>query len=296
MDFSGSPISVGEIRRITWIGMIVNILLSILKFAVGFLGSSKAVIADAVHSLSDLATDFAVLFGVKYWTAPPDEDHPYGHQRIEALITASIGLALGMVAFGLAWDSVKTIRETHLSQTGWIAVLGPALSIVVKEILYRATVAVGKRAKSAAVAANAWHHRSDALSSIPALIAVVAATIHPGLAYADHVGALVVSLFIVKAAWSIMKPAIQELADRGASTRSRAFIESIAGEVPGVLEVHAVRTRRFSSYIYVDLHVLVDPNATIRAGHDIAQRVEEELIRRGPEVLDVVVHIEPYET
>jgi cation diffusion facilitator family transporter len=284
-----------EVRRITWIGLGFNLGLAGLKFLVGILGSSQAVIADAVHSLSDMTTDFAVILGVKFWSAPPDDCHPYGHRRIEALVTAAIGLVLVGVAAGLGYKALTTIRESHIMQAGWIAIVGPALSIIVKEILYRWTVMVGKRVKSSAVIANAWHHRSDAFSSVPALIAVAASAIKPEWAFIDHIGALIVSLFILKVAWDIVWPSLSELADRGASEKDREVIKKIANDVGDVKEVHAVRTRKVGPHIHVDLHILVDPGIPVRMGHDISEVVKSALLEKGPDVVDVVVHLEPYE-
>ena len=287
--------NIDQIKRVTWIGIVVNLGLAVVKFIVGFLGASQAVIADAVHSLSDMFTDFAVILGVKFWSAPPDEDHPYGHRRIEALITIVIGLAIAIVALGLAYKSLFTISAIHIKQTGWIAILGPALSIVFKEIMYRWTIIVGKQAKSTAVIANAWHHRSDALSSVPVLIAVAASAINPNWAFMDRVGALIVSIFILKISWDIISPSISELADRGASIKDREFIKKIAIGVNGVKDVHAIRTRKFGENLYVDLHILVDPEISVRSGHNISEQVKKELLINGPGILDVVVHLEPYE-
>lgn len=284
-----------QIKRITWIGIFINFFLAGIKFLVGYVGSSRAVIADGVHSLSDMATDFAVIFGVKFWTAPPDEDHPYGHLRIEALITTAIGLTLTAVAIGLGYKALTTLRESHLKQPGWIALIGPLLSIVFKEILYRWTMVVGTRTKSSAVVANAWHHRSDALSSLPALIAVAASALNPEWSFVDHIGALIISVFILKVSWDIISPSLSELADRGASMKDRQLIKKIAMEVDGVKEVHAIRTRKFGSNIHVDLHILVEPEISVRLGHDISEEVKKELIKNGPKILDVVVHLEPYE-
>jgi len=287
--------NIAQIKRVTWVGIVVNLGLVIVKFIVGFLGASQAVIADAVHSLSDMFTDFAVILGVKFWSAPPDEDHPYGHRRIEALITIVIGLAIAIVALGLAYKSLFTISAIHIKQTGWIAILGPALSIVFKEIMYRWTIIVGKQAKSKAVIANAWHHRSDALSSVPVLIAVAASALNPNWAFIDRIGAFIVSIFILKVSWDIISPSISELADRGASIKDREFIKKIAIGVNGVKDVHAIRTRKFGENLYVDLHILVDPEISVRSGHNISEQVKKELLINGPEILDVVVHLEPYE-
>ncbi|MCP5102396.1 MAG: cation transporter [bacterium] len=284
-----------EVRRITWIGLAVNLALSALKFVVGYLGASQAVIADAVHSLSDTATDFAVIFGVKFWSAPPDENHPYGHRRIEAMVTIAIGLSLTAVAAGIVFKALTSMRGAHIGQTGWVAILGPLLSIFFKEILFRWTIRTGMRVKSSALIANAWHHRSDAMSSIPALAAVAAAAIKPEWAFVDHVGALIVAIFILKVSWDIIRPSLVELTDGGASAGDRESIRKIAAGVNGVKEVHAVRTRKIGPGLYVDLHILVDPEMSVRVGHDISEEVRRELVEKGPDVLDVVPHLEPYE-
>ncbi|HUU40582.1 MAG TPA: cation diffusion facilitator family transporter [Desulfatiglandales bacterium] len=284
-----------QLKKITWIGIFVNIGLAGIKFFVGYVGASQAVIADAVHSLSDLATDLAVIFGIKFWSAPPDQDHPYGHLRIEALITTAIGLVLVIVAVGLGYKSLATIREPHIQQTTWVAIIGPSISIVLKEILYRWTIIVGTQAKSTAVIANAWHHRSDALSSLPALLAVTASTVNRDWAFIDHIGALIISVFILKVSWDIIRPALLELADRGASLKDSILIRSIAMDVNGVQDVHAIRTRKFGPNLYVDLHILVDPEISVRAGHSISEEVQKVLLANGPDVLDVVVHVEPDE-
>jgi cation diffusion facilitator family transporter len=286
---------VSRVRRISWIGLAINLFLAVLKFTVGFLGNSQAVIADAVHSLSDMGTDLAVIFGVKYWSAPADEDHPYGHWRIETIVTAVIGISLVLVALGIGYNSLSTMREVQVVQPGWIALVGVAVSIVLKEGLYHLTLNVGKQTKSSAVTANAWHHRTDAISSIPALIAVAAAALHPGLAFLDRVGALIVSLIILKVSWEILRPVFSELTDRGAPRKDREKIKSIAMGIKGVQQVHAVRTRKMGAGIFVDLHVLVDGDMSVRKGHRISHEVKRELMENGPEVLDAVVHLEPYD-
>ncbi len=292
-DINDSVLPARQIRRITWIGLGVNLFLAIVKFIVGFVGSSQAVIADAVHSLSDMTTDIAVLLGVRFWTAPADEDHPYGHWRIETLITVLIGVSLVIVALGIGYKSLTTMRTMHLKQPGWIAIVGVMFSIFCKEILYHWTLKVGISSRSTAVIANAWHHRSDAISSIPALIAVVAATISPNLAFIDHVGALVVALIILKVSCDILSPAFSVLSDQGASQKDREKIKSIAMEIDHVERVHAVRTRKHGLGLFVDLHVQVNGGMPVRKGHEICEMVKRQLIDRGPDILDVVVHLEP---
>ena len=286
---------VQEINKVTWIGVAINVFLSAIKFVVGYIGGSQAVIADAVHSLSDLATDFAVIVGVKFWSAPPDEDHHYGHYRIEALITALIGIILGFVAIGIGYKAIITIKEHHLGITTWIAVVGPVLSIFIKEILYRWTVIVGKKVRSKSVIANAWHHRSDAISSIPALVAVMVSTINPAWGFVDHIGAIIVSVFIFKVSWDITTPALLELTDQGASKNDHMLIKQIALGVEGVEDVHKIRTRKIGQNIFVDLHVLVTPEITVRDGHAISENVKHELLKKGPDILDAVIHLEPAE-
>ncbi len=282
-----------QVRTITWIGLFVNLLLAGLKFAAGLLGSSQAVVADAVHSVSDMSTDLAVLLGVRFWSSPADESHPYGHQRIETLITVSIGIFLAVVAFGIGYHGLTAIPRESVRQPGWPAFAAVIISIVVKEALYRATVLVGGKAKSAAVIANAWHHRSDALSSIPAALAAGVASLNPELTFVDQVGAVIVSLFILHAAFSIIWPPLMDLAGRGASARETSQLQELAAHVPEVRSVHAIRSRRMGSSLFVDLHILVDGDMTVREGHEVSEQVKRRLIEGGPEVVDVVVHTEP---
>lgn len=291
----GLETNASEIKRVTFIGMILNIALSAVKFAAGFFGNSQAVVADAFHSLSDCVTDVAVLIGSSYWSAPPDETHPHGHRRIETVITVFIGLALVVVALMIGWNAVSTMMDKDNEPPEMIAFIAAVLSIVVKEGLYQWTAFVGKRVKSPAMIANAWHHRSDALSSIPAAVAVIAAIVFPGYGFIDHIGALLVCIFIFHAAYKISWPALCELTDTGASQKVCDNIELLAKQVEGVKDVHKCRTRYLGSGLQVDLHVLVDPVLSVREGHDISAKVKEELIKKGPEVIDVVVHLEPFE-
>jgi len=289
------PSHVKDVRRVTWAGIVVNLLLSALKFVCGIVGSSQAVVADAVHSLSDMASDAAILVGVGYWSAPADIGHPHGHRRVETVVTLLIGVLLAGVAAALIYNAVTTLGEEHASTPGWIAFGAALVSIASKEILYHWTVAVGKRIKSSAVMANAWHHRSDGLSSIPAALAVLGARIHPAWSFLDHIGAVVVSIFIFQAAWKIGWPALGELVDAGAPEQDRERIRTIAIETDGVRQVHAIRTRYVGSGLQVDLHILVDSKMTVRQGHEIAGAVKHRLLEKGPDVVDVVVHLEPFE-
>jgi len=282
-------------RRVGWAGLVINLVLAAAKAVAGTVGHSQAVLADALHSLSDTVTDIAVLLGVRYWTAPADEDHPHGHGRIETLVTVVIGLALVSVAVGMGWRAVLGLEHAGSAvQPTPLALAAALTSIVVKEGLYRWTVAVGRTVGSPALVANAWHHRSDALSSIPAAAAVGVALIEPRWAFIDRVGAVIVCLFILQAAWKILHPAVNQLIDAAAPTEDRRRIEELAREVDGVEAAHAVRTRYVGAKLAVDLHVEVDAGLSVEEGHAIALKVRRRLIDKGPDVVDAIVQIEPF--
>ncbi|MFH1755556.1 MAG: cation diffusion facilitator family transporter, partial [Candidatus Latescibacterota bacterium] len=272
-----------QIRQITWIGLAVNLFISGLKFVVGTLGSSQAVIADAVHSLSDVITDIAILVGVRYWSSPADKCHPYGHRRIETMVTVGIAVTLAGAAFAIGYRGLSTMRNEDIQQPGWIAFIGAMLSIVIKEILYRWTVRVGQREKSSALIANAWHHRSDAFSSVPAAIAVAIAAVNPAWSFVDHFGAAIVSLFILHASWRIMKPALKELSDSSAPDHIHELINAAGMEINGVETIHALRSRLMGDGIYVDLHITVQGSMSVSRGHDVSEEVKSRIIERVPD-------------
>lgn len=288
------PEALKNIKKAVWVGLVCNVVLSAAKILAGWLASSQAVLADGIHSLSDLVTDVALLVGVKYWSAPPDECHPYGHQRIEALVTVAIALVLALAAVEIGYEAIVSLRTPSHNRPGIFALLAVCLSIVVKEALYRWTLIVGKKTRSQALQANAWHHRTDALSSIPATVAVVVSMLWPKLDYVDGVGALVVSLFILKASWDIAKPALAELIDQGASKETILRIKEIATGTDGVLDVHKIRTRFQGPGLYMDLHIMVDPKLSVQEGHTISGKVKTRLLELIPDSADVVIHLEHY--
>jgi len=288
-----APMRERYVRKVTWTGLLTNIGLSGLKFAAGYFGRSQALIADAIHSLTDTTTDIAIIAGSHYWSRPADEDHPYGHRRLETLVTAFIGIMLVVAGIGIGWEAISTLHKKQAASPGWIAFYAAMASIVVKEVLYRWTAAVGKKIKSPALAANAWHHRTDAISSLPVLIAVGGALIFPAWSFLDRVGAVIVSIFILHAAMKIIWPAVSELIDAGVPEEIQKKIMGIASNTMGVREVHAIRSRYISSSIQIDLHIVVDGNISVREGHTIADSVEDNIIGGIPEVLEVVVHVDP---
>ena len=285
------------VRRVTLWGMAVNIVLMAAKFGVGLAVGSQSCVADAVHSLSGFITDLAVLVGVRFWSAPADSGHPHGHQRIEALITLAIGVLLGISAVGMISNAIKTIGVSGegMSPSWWL--LGVALiSIFLKEMLYQWTTAVGRTCRSSALMANAWHHRSDAVSSIPVAIVAIVGRIWPGIAYIDHVAAVIVASMLLRAAWQIAWPCLKELSDQGVSALEVKEMSRIASSIPGVKEAHKLRTRWFGNGILLDMHVLVDKNLPVEQGHRICEEVASAIKRQMPKVHDVLTHLEPYES
>ncbi len=242
-----------RVRRVTWAGLAINLGLSAFKLVAGLAGHSQAILADAVHSLSDSSTDIAILVGSAFWSRPPDEEHPYGHRRIETVISIAVGLALAVAGIGIAAHGLVTIRQPHETTPGRVAFVAALVSILVKEALYRWTRSEGRRLHSLSLQANAWHHRSDALSSVPAALAVAGAIFLPSWQVLDHIGAVVVAVFIFQAAYSISRQGVRELVDQGAPAALRNEIMSIARSTEGVREVHALRTRYIGSRIQLDL-------------------------------------------
>lgn len=284
-----------EIRWVTWWGLLVNLVLAGLKAAVGLLFGSQALVADAVHSLSDMVTDVAVIVGSRFWDAPPDTEHPHGHGRIETLIAFLIGLVLAGVGVGLGWEAARSWLAHEPGRASWPVLVVAVLSVLSKEWLYRWTVRVASRVHSSSLMANAWHHRSDALSSVPVVFAVVCLYFFPGWPYFDQLATILVSAMILYAAWEICFPAVQQLVDSAASEEKVAAIRTMALGASGVKAIHAVRTRWIGSGYQVDLHVMVDPNQSVYDGHEVAGRVKHRLLDSNLNVVDVLVHIEPFE-
>ncbi len=280
-------------RRVTWIGLIINLLLSAFKFFAGYYGGSQAVVADAVHSLSDSTTDVAVLVGSWYWSKPPDNGHPYGHRRIETLVTVFIGVVLGAAGVGIGWNAVNILHKGISCKPGVIALAAAGASMIIKEILYRWTAEAGERVHSPALKANAWHHRLDALSSVPAFLAVAGAMALPSFWFLDQIGAVVVAILILQAAFKIIWPGLAELIDAGAPQEICEEIAAIAYENGRVVHAHGIRTRYVSGSLHVDLHAVVDGGLTVREGHAVAEDVKRRILDGGVGAMDVVVHIEP---
>lgn len=287
-----------EIFRVTIWGGIINVVLLVVKFAAGIFGHSAAMIADAVHSLTDFATDVVVLIFVHLGNKPADRDHDYGHGKYETLATAIIGtslLAVGVLIFcsgaGKTW---RVIQGEMLPSPGKVALVAAVASIVLKEWAYRFTVKVGKRCQSEAVVANAWHHRSDALSSVGTMIGIGGA-IFLGNRWTvlDPLASIVVSVFIVRAAWQLMMESMKELTEASLSDEDEAFIMHIAASEPGVSEVHNLRTRRVGNRIAIEMHARMLGSTPLVEAHLHATAIEHRLKEHfGPDTL-VSIHLEP---
>ena len=283
------------IKKVTWIGVAVNIVLAAFKLFAGIYGDSRAVTADGVEALLDVFTVIIVYAASRFWMRPPDDTHPFGHGRMETLVAVFIGVSLVGAAAGIGWGSVATLHQKHFAPPGWIAAVAAFASIVGKEILYRWTATVGRRMKSSAVIATALHYRSDSFSSYPVLLAVAGAILFPSWSFLDHVGAVVVSIFILHSAFQITWPSLKELIDAGAPAEIRKQIREIACTNKNVIQVHDIRTRYIGSSLQIVLHLVVDGGITVREGHAIAEDVEHRLSREIDEVVDVVAHVEPPE-
>ena len=285
-----------RIRRVAVLGLGTNVALAAFKLAAGLFGGSRAVVADALHSISDCASDIALLVGPSLWSRPSDSDHQYGHARIETVITVAIGLLLAASGVGIAAEALATLHIRGGERPALIALLAAATSVFVKEALYHWSLHVGKKVRSPAVMANAWHHRSDAFSSVPAVLAVGGAILLPSWGFLDRVGAVVVSIIILQAAVKIVRPALGQLIDTGLPEGERRAILETVARCPGVERPHDLRTRYLGPGVAADLHVEVRPDLTVAEGHEIAEDVRKRILDHFPDVVDVIVHVDPMET
>ncbi len=287
-----------EAMHITKVGIWANIGLIIIKFAAGILGKSSALIADAVHSFSDFASDILVITGLKIAEKPPDCSHKYGHGKFETLSAILLGFLLILTGIGIALNGLGKINleiaGNPLQKPAWIAVFAAFCSILVKEVLYHYTVRVGRRIESPSLIANAIHHRSDALSSIGALLGVTGAIIlGKNWRLLDPLAAVIVSIFIFKVSISIIKTSLDELLEASLGEDTENEILEIAASVPGVTNPHNLRTRRIGSYIAMDIHIEVDDTLNIKEAHKISSAVEEKLEERFGRSAFTSVHVEP---
>lgn len=287
-----------EIYRVTIVGSVVNMLLLIFKFVAGIVGNSAAMVADAVHSLSDFVTDIVVILFVRLSGRPADEDHGYGHGKFETLATLFVSLVLFGVAVMLFVGGVKDIvavaHGKQLAEPTMVALIAAVISIIAKELLYHYTVKCGEKLNSQVVVANAWHHRSDAFSSIGVLAGVGGAMFLGGSwAVLDPIAATIVSLFIVKVAYSLLMPSLEELLERSLPKDVEQRIEQIILSVDGVSSPHHLRTRRIGSAYAIEVHIRMDGNLTLTQAHAVTTAVERLLKQEFGDSTHVGIHTEP---
>jgi len=280
-----------QAKKVTLIGALINALLGFIKLIGGIIFNSHALVADGIHSFSDLITDFMVLFASKYGSQDADDSHPYGHQRIETAATLLLSLLLTLAGTCIAWDSLLDIMHKSIDIPNWLALPIAALSILVNEILFHYTQHVGKRIGSNLIIANAWHHRSDAASSIVVLIGILGSL--AGFNYLDAAAAIVVGLMIIHMGWTYGWNSIKELVDTAVAPDMRTKIEQIILQIDGIEKVHQLRSRSMGHDIIIDVHILVAPNISVSEGHYIAQHVHFALMDSLARVKDVTVHVDP---
>ena len=280
-------------KKVTWVGVVVNTSLIFLKLAAGIYGDSQALIADAVHSFSDLFTDAVVLIGLKFSNKPPDQTHHFGHARIETLASTIVGMALIGTALYIGVKASLTIyRHTEYHPT-LLALAGAGISIVFKEALYHYTIRTGRRIKSQLIAANAWHHRSDAFSSVAVFIGVAGTLINPSWHILDAYAALLVSFFIVKVGLEILRDALREFTDTAPQPEVVGKIKQCALSVNGVVGMHDLRVRTSGGLYQMEIHIVVDGRLTVLEGHKIAKEVEGCLLEDVGNFNRIIIHVDP---
>jgi cation diffusion facilitator family transporter len=283
--------ALGQIRRVTWIGLIINILLTLAKIIMGLLVSSMALIADGVHSLSDMFTDFAVIIGAKIGSKKPDQDHPYGHGWAETFAALFIALLLVIVAGGMIYKAAESITVQKISKIGFAVLAVAIISIVAKEYCFFITQKVAIKFSSSMTYANAWHHRSDAFSSIAVAIGAVASMF--GFGYADQIATIIVGVMIIWVAIKILGDSVGQFTARAVDARTNEQITKIIASQSQIRNWHKLRTRVVGRELFMDLHILVDPERKITEAHDIAEKLENEMHRQITQPVNITVHIEP---
>jgi cation diffusion facilitator family transporter len=289
-----SPLAEG--LRVTWLSLAVNVVLAVAKFVTGILAGSAALVADGVHSLVDLVSDIAAILGLRYADLPRDEDHPYGHHRFSTLAALLISSLILAFCAGLAWHSVSSLALGHPAVVPGVAAAWVAgFALVIKETFHRVARRQALRLNSRLLLANAADHRADAIASLMALVAVVTAHLNPALAVLDRVVGLVMAGWLGAEGVRLLRGAVTDLLDTApAETVLRDLSEHILA-VPGVRGFHAFRARRLGDRFEVDFHLQVDPGCSVREGHAIAGKVKADILATHPEVLAILVHVEPDE-
>ncbi len=292
-DTQHSPTErIAAAARSTWVSVVVNLVLTVTQIAVGVVAKSQGLIADGIHSLSDLVADFVVLFASHHSKKDADVDHPYGHQRFETAASLVLGTLLLVVGAGMLWSAFRKLESPETVQTVHIVALWVAGgALAAKELLFRYMLSVAKRVKSSMLVANAWHARSDAASSLVVGIGIIGNL--AGYPILDPIAALIVGFMVTKMGWSFSWDALHDLMDRAVDEQEVQAIRLTLTQTPGVSDVHDVRTRKMGDMIVVDAHIEVDATITVEAGHDIAVAARQRVLQRH-RVLNLMTHVDPW--
>jgi cation diffusion facilitator family transporter len=291
MDSHEIELANRQIRRVTYLGLIGNIVLSALKVFVGTMAGSIALVADGVHSLSDMATDVVVLLGVYLGSKRPDQCHPYGHGRIETLAATVIGTVLAVVGGFMIYSAASDIAAGKTVRVNYFVPLVATASVIVKELLYRITKRVAVKSHSTALYANAWHHRSDALSSVAVAVGFIA--LRFSFRYGDQIAAIAVGFMVTLVGARVLLDCLRELTEGAIDTETIEHIKHIVDSERKIRQWHQLRTRLVGREVFLDLHILVDPDLNISAAHQIAEDLEMVLQAEIARPVNIIVHIEP---
>ncbi|MCC8069753.1 MAG: cation diffusion facilitator family transporter [Ruminococcus sp.] len=279
--------------KVSVMSIVINIILSILKLVAGIVSHSSAMISDAVHSASDVISTIVVIVGVNISSKQADKEHPYGHERLESISALLLSIILSATGFMIGFSGIKNIIDGTVQEiTGGIALGSAIVSIVVKEVQYQYTKNVANKVGSDSLMADAWHHRSDALSSIGSSIGIIGAMV--GLPIMDNLASIVICIFIIRAGYEIMKEAINKLIDRSCDDKTIAQIETVIVSQEGVRGIDEFRTRLFGSKIYVDVTILIDGDTLLKDAHAISEKVHDNVESSFPNIKHCMIHIHPF--
>ncbi|MFA5575727.1 MAG: cation diffusion facilitator family transporter [Tissierellaceae bacterium] len=278
--------------RTSWITVIINLLLAAIKIISGLLGNSSAMIADGIHTMSDVLTSFVVMLGLKISSKEADEEHPYGHEKYESVFAKILSILLLLTGIYIGYESIKILSSGQIRTPKLLALMAALLSIISKEAMYWYTIRVAKKIKSISMEADAWHHRSDAFSSIGTLLGILGARL--GFPALDPIAGIVVSIFVIKVGVELYIKSVKELVDESAGKETIRRIEEKTRQISGVKGIKGLKTRVFGNKIYVDIEILVDAHISVLEGHEIAEMVHDRLERDIEDIKHCMVHVEPF--
>lgn len=279
--------------KASWVTIILNVLLAIIKIVAGIVGKSSAMIADGFHTLSDVLTTFVVLLGLKISSKEADEQHPYGHEKYESVFAKLLSILLLLTGLFIGYEALKSLIEGNIVKPRFVALMAALISIIIKEMMYLYTIKIARKIKSLSMEADAWHHRSDAFSSIGTFVGILGARL--GLVALDPIAGVIVSILVIKVGIDLYIKSVRELVDESADDTINKNIKKITLRTPGVRGVKTLKTRTFGNRIYVDLEIYVDSHITVKEGHDISEEVHDNLEKEIDEIKHCMVHIEPFQ-